>query len=237
MYFLCIRKMSTLLYFPLYCDIAPSTTTTTILIMYAAEAGHDDEDQDADKENESSLDLLNHHKKRLQRRRSKSNHASSFQSNLLIYTNGHGGSSGMEHHNHLGGSSLGGRIIDDTETDLSSMPLDSFSTNEPTTKLRKNPERVFKAIFIGDSSVGKSSLISRFCHNQFRTGAPTSTIGVDFQNRSLEVDQTTICLQCWDTAGQERYRWWHCVLLHTIYTDPTEQISSRGPKFFWWSCF
>ena len=218
MYFLCIRKMSTLLYFPLlhceqeHSDIAPSpaacTTMSTILIMYAAEAGHDDEDQDADKENESSLDLLNHHKKRLQRRRSKSNHASSFQSNLLIYTNGHGGSSaGMEHHNHLGGSSsLGGRIIDDTETDLSSMPLDSFSTNEPTTKLRKNPERVFKAIFIGDSSVGKSSLISRFCHNQFRTGAPTSTIGVDFQNRSLEVDQTTICLQCWDTAGQERYR-------------------------------
>ena len=209
--------MNTLLYFPLHhCFEQSDSITAAILIMYADEAGHDDEDQDADKENESSLDLLNHHKKRpLQRRRSKSNHAAatSFQSNLLIYTNnGHGnGSNGIMDHHHLqtsvsvsGGG--GSRIIDDTETDLSSMPLDSFSTNEPTTKLTKNPERVFKAIFIGDSSVGKSSLISRFCHNQFRTGAPTSTIGVDFQNRSLQVDQTTICLQCWDTAGQERYR-------------------------------
>ena len=208
--------MNTLLYFPLHhCfEQSDSITAAAILIMYADEAGHDDEDQDADKENESSLDLLNHHKKRpLQRRRSKSNHAAatSFQSNLLIYTNnGHGnGSNGIMDHHHLQTSVSGGggsRIIDDTETDLSSMPLDSFSTNEPTTKLTKNPERVFKAIFIGDSSVGKSSLISRFCHNQFRTGAPTSTIGVDFQNRSLQVDQTTICLQCWDTAGQERYR-------------------------------
>ena len=214
MYYLCIQKMNTLLYFPLHhCFEQSDSITAAILIMYADEAGHDDEDQDADKENESSLDLLNHHKKRpLQRRRSKSNHAAatSFQSNLLIYTNnGHGnGSNGiMDHHLQTSVSGGGGsRIIDDTETDLSSMPLDSFSTNEPTTKLTKNPERVFKAIFIGDSSVGKSSLISRFCHNQFRTGAPTSTIGVDFQNRSLEVDQTTICLQCWDTAGQERYR-------------------------------
>ena len=214
MYYLCIQKMNTLLYFPLHhCFEQSDSITAAILIMYADEAGHDDEDQDADKENESSLDLLNHHKKRpLQRRRSKSNHAAatSFQSNLLIYTNnGHGnGSNGiMDHHLQTSVSGGGGsRIIDDTETDLSSMPLDSFSTNEPTTKLTKNPERVFKAIFIGDSSVGKSSLISRFCHNQFRTGAPTSTIGVDFQNRSLQVDQTTICLQCWDTAGQERYR-------------------------------
>ena len=215
MYYLCIQKMNTLLYFPLHhCFEQSDSITAAILIMYADEAGHDDEDQDADKENESSLDLLNHHKKRpLQRRRSKSNHAAatSFQSNLLIYTNnGHGnGSNGIMDHNHLQTSVSGGggsRIIDDTETDLSSMLLDSYSTNEPTTKLTKNPERVFKAIFIGDSSVGKSSLISRFCHNQFRTGAPTSTIGVDFQNRSLQVDQTTICLQCWDTAGQERYR-------------------------------
>ena len=36
-----------------------------------------------------------------------------------------------------------------------------------------------------------------------------STIGVDFQTRSLVVDQTSICIQCWDTAGQERYRSGH----------------------------
>ena len=106
MYYLCIQKMNTLLYFPLHhCFEQSDSITAAILIMYADEAGHDDEDQDADKENESSLDLLNHHKKRLQRRRSKSNHAaSSFQSNLLIYTNGHGGSSEMDHHHNPGSS-------------------------------------------------------------------------------------------------------------------------------------
>ena len=67
------------------------------------------------------------------------------------------------------------------------------------------PERVFKVIFIGDSCVGKSSLIKRFCTGKFEPGLK-STIGVDFHTRSLIVEDESICLQCWDTAGQERYR-------------------------------
>lgn len=69
----------------------------------------------------------------------------------------------------------------------------------------REPERVFKVIFIGDSSVGKSSLITRFCTGKFQPGLK-STIGVDFHTRSLIVESQSICLQCWDTAGQERYR-------------------------------
>ena len=70
-----------------------------------------------------------------------------------------------------------------------------------------NPERVFKVIFIGDSSVGKTSLIRRFCRGAYAPEGLRSTIGVDFHTRSLLVErQTVVCLQCWDTAGQERYR-------------------------------
>jgi len=67
------------------------------------------------------------------------------------------------------------------------------------------PERVFKIIFIGDSSVGKSCLVRRFCTGKFHPDLK-STIGVDFHTRSLLVEGQSVCLQCWDTAGQERYR-------------------------------
>ena len=61
-------------------------------------------------------------------------------------------------------------------------------------------------IFIGDSSVGKTSLIKRFCRGTFSPSEARSTVGVDFHTRSLLVDRQTVCVQCWDTAGQERYR-------------------------------
>lgn len=60
-------------------------------------------------------------------------------------------------------------------------------------------------MFIGDSGVGKSSFIHRFCHNQFRPSY-SATIGVDFQIKSLVIEGTVIVLQVWDTAGQERFR-------------------------------
>lgn len=58
---------------------------------------------------------------------------------------------------------------------------------------------------MGDSSVGKTSIISRLCKNRFDPSVG-ATVGVDFQTRVIDVENTSICLQCWDTAGQERYR-------------------------------
>lgn len=66
-------------------------------------------------------------------------------------------------------------------------------------------ELVFKIVFIGDSGVGKTCVIYRFCRNSFRT-AFTATIGVDFQIKNVKVDGRTVVLQLWDTAGQERFR-------------------------------
>ena len=67
------------------------------------------------------------------------------------------------------------------------------------------PQRVFKIVFIGDSGVGKSNLLSRFTRNEFNLESK-STIGVEFATRSIQVDSKTIKAQIWDTAGQERYR-------------------------------
>ncbi|XP_036360471.1 ras and EF-hand domain-containing protein isoform X2 [Octopus sinensis] len=79
------------------------------------------------------------------------------------------------------------------------------SNGERAGESAKTPERVFKIVFVGDSGVGKSSFIHRFCHDDFQ---PTfaATIGVDFRIKSIEVGGHLFALQLWDTAGQERFR-------------------------------
>ncbi|CAA7407972.1 unnamed protein product [Spirodela intermedia] len=64
---------------------------------------------------------------------------------------------------------------------------------------------VFKVVLIGDSAVGKSQLLARFSRNEFSLDSK-ATIGVEFQTRTVLIDQKTIKAQIWDTAGQERYR-------------------------------
>ncbi|MBN3276003.1 RASEF protein, partial [Polyodon spathula] len=67
------------------------------------------------------------------------------------------------------------------------------------------PERVFKVVLVGNSGVGKSSFIYRFCQGCFLSEI-RATVGIDYQVRSLSVDSTPVALQLWDTAGQERFR-------------------------------
>ena len=64
---------------------------------------------------------------------------------------------------------------------------------------------MFKVVFCGDAAVGKTALIMRLCKEKFETSAST-TLGVDFQNKEIEVDGKRVALQLWDTAGQERLR-------------------------------
>ncbi|RKP03522.1 hypothetical protein CXG81DRAFT_29228 [Caulochytrium protostelioides] len=64
---------------------------------------------------------------------------------------------------------------------------------------------LFKVVLVGDASVGKSNLLSRFTRDEFNIDS-RSTIGVEFATRSIEVDNKIIKAQIWDTAGQERYR-------------------------------
>lgn len=62
-----------------------------------------------------------------------------------------------------------------------------------------------KLLMLGDSTVGKSSLMTRIANDNF-SEAFEATIGVDFRIRILNVGETRVKLQIWDTAGQERYR-------------------------------
>ncbi|KAK2424915.1 ras-related protein RABE1c [Trifolium repens] len=64
---------------------------------------------------------------------------------------------------------------------------------------------LMKILLIGDSGVGKSSLLLRFSGGSFTTSF-ISTIGIDFKVRTIELDGKQIKLQIWDTAGQEKFR-------------------------------
>ncbi|KAH0869968.1 hypothetical protein HID58_076990, partial [Brassica napus] len=73
------------------------------------------------------------------------------------------------------------------------------------TNFNQKIDYVFKVVLIGDSAVGKSQLLARFSRNEFSIESK-ATIGVEFQTRTLTIDNKTIKAQIWDTAGQERYR-------------------------------
>ena len=65
---------------------------------------------------------------------------------------------------------------------------------------------LFKMVMVGNSGVGKSCLLTRFADDAF-CDTMTSTIGVDFRVRTLDVgDGRRAKLQVWDSAGQERFR-------------------------------
>ncbi|KAF9594179.1 hypothetical protein IFM89_028836 [Coptis chinensis] len=68
-----------------------------------------------------------------------------------------------------------------------------------------NYDYSFKILLIGDSSVGKSSLLLSFISNSVDDNL-SPTIGVDFKIKLLTVGEKKLKLTIWDTAGQERFR-------------------------------
>ncbi|KAM5562507.1 ras-related protein RABC1 [Rosa sericea] len=65
-------------------------------------------------------------------------------------------------------------------------------------------EYLFKLLMIGDSGVGKSTLLLSFTSNTFEDLSPT--IGVDFKVKHVTLGGKKLKLAIWDTAGQERFR-------------------------------
>ena len=70
---------------------------------------------------------------------------------------------------------------------------------------KNKPEIRLKLLIIGDSNVGKTSMLLNYTDNYFPE-THLATIGVEYKVKELASDKYNITLQIWDTAGQERFR-------------------------------
>jgi len=68
-----------------------------------------------------------------------------------------------------------------------------------------NRRALLKVLLLGDSGVGKTSLLDRFINRKF-SASYKATIGADFLTKEMEIDNKFVTLQIWDTAGQERFQ-------------------------------
>mmetsp|Transcript_100628 Transcript_100628/g.197519 ORF Transcript_100628/g.197519 Transcript_100628/m.197519 type:complete len:205 (+) Transcript_100628:54-668(+) len=106
--------------------------------------------------------------------------------------------------------------------------------------------REVKVVLLGDSGVGKSSLVLRFVTNNFKPYSE-STIGASFMSKMITVASKQIKFQIWDTAGQEKYHslapmYYRGAAAAIIVYDITrstsfktlkhwvEELKSKGPK-------
>jgi len=92
-----------------------------------------------------------------------------------------------------------------TEPNRTTYTLQPTPTNNNLETVTDESFFLFKILVIGDSSVGKSSLLLRFSDNTFSSNF-LATIGVDFKLKAINVGDLSVKLQIWDTAGQERFR-------------------------------
>ncbi|XP_034715746.1 ras-related protein Rab-37-like isoform X1 [Etheostoma cragini] len=101
-------------------------------------------------------------------------------------------------------------------------PDSGYESRETADSQAKTPpaptydeELVHKTILVGDSGVGKTSLLVQFDQGKFIPGSFSATVGIGFTNKVVTVDDVKVKLQIWDTAGQERFR----SVTHAYYRD------------------
>jgi len=111
---------------------------------------------------------------------------------------------------------------------------------------------LLKVIILGDSGVGKTSLMNQYVNRKF-SNQYKATIGADFLTKDVMIDDRLVTMQIWDTAGQERfqslgvafYRGADCCVLVYDVTNPNSfksldswrdefliQASPRDPENF-----
>eukprot|EP00310_Coccolithus_braarudii_P023149 CAMPEP_0183357048 /NCGR_PEP_ID=MMETSP0164_2-20130417/45349_1 /TAXON_ID=221442 /ORGANISM="Coccolithus pelagicus ssp braarudi, Strain PLY182g" /LENGTH=206 /DNA_ID=CAMNT_0025530593 /DNA_START=39 /DNA_END=659 /DNA_ORIENTATION=+ len=71
--------------------------------------------------------------------------------------------------------------------------------------MSRHKKAILKVIILGDSGVGKTSLMNRYCKDRF-SQKYKATIGADTMTKEVQVEEKLVTLQIWDTAGQERFQ-------------------------------
>ena len=107
---------------------------------------------------------------------------------------------------------------DESESSFSKTNSDAFSREESlkieevveykierNLKNEKNYDIRIKLIVLGDSNVGKSSVINRICLEKFDSNT-IPTIGPELQNYAIKINDKIIGIHIWDTAGQEAFK-------------------------------
>merc|ERR1712031_121579 len=99
---------------------------------------------------------------------------------------------------------------------------------------------LLKVIILGDSSVGKTSLMNQYVNKKFNTQYK-ATIGADFLTKEVSIPERVVTMQIWDTAGQERFQSLgvafyrgadSCVLVYDITVPKTfESLDSWREEF------
>ena len=69
----------------------------------------------------------------------------------------------------------------------------------------KAPIIILKILILGDSGVGKTSILIKYINNKFDE-SHIATIGVDYMDKTIKYKNINIKLQIWDTSGQEKFR-------------------------------
>jgi len=75
-------------------------------------------------------------------------------------------------------------------------------------EIPKNSEEAnynLKVVIVGDSGVGKSNIINRYCNDQFYQDGK-ATVGVELENKFFKIKNDVLNVSIWDTAGQERFK-------------------------------
>lgn len=85
------------------------------------------------------------------------------------------------------------------------MAGDLQDTESFDTAVDPNFDYMYKTLIVGNSGVGKTAFLVRYCDDAFSPSF-VSTVGIDFKVKTLFRQEKRIKLQIWDTAGQERYR-------------------------------
>ena len=88
---------------------------------------------------------------------------------------------------------------------MSSNKNETLNTYEGI-QIEKKYDHLYKIILIGDTSVGKTALLSKYLKGVFPT-SPLSTVATEFATKIIRIkDGGSIKAQIWDTAGEEKYK-------------------------------